>query len=85
MPPEIISEVFKLRDSHCYNLRHTLHYFTDPILGVYNGTESASYAGPKIWEQIPAEIKIMMFLNEKSKNGNLLDIHVEFVGRLYLI
>ena len=57
MPPEIISEVFKLRDSHRYNLRHILHYFTDPILGVYNGTESASYPEPKIWEQIPAEIK----------------------------
>ena len=31
---------------------------------VYNGTESTSYLGPKIWEQIPAEIK-----NKDSLDG----------------
>ena len=64
MSPKIISKVFKLRDTPCYNLRHTSQFSTDPIHSVYNGTESASYLGPKIWEQIPAEIK-----NKESLDG----------------
>ena len=57
MPPDIMNEVFKLRNTPHYNLRHTQHSSTDPIHSAYNGTESASHLGPKIWEQIPAEIK----------------------------
>ena len=41
--PDIINEVFKLRNTPHYNLRHTLHFSTDPIHSVYNGTESVSY------------------------------------------
>ena len=57
MSPKIMSKVFKLRDTPCYNLRHTSQFSKSPIHSVYNETESASYLGPKIWEQIPAEIK----------------------------
>ena len=64
MSPDIMNEVFKLRNTPHYNLRHTSHFSTDPIHSVYNGTESASYLGPKIWEQIPAEIK-----NKDSLDG----------------
>ena len=35
-----------------------------PNDSVYNRNESASYLGPKIWEQIPAEIK-----NKESHNS----------------
>ena len=42
-------------------LRHTSQFSVNPIHSVYNGTESASYLGPKIWEQIPFEIR-----NKKS-------------------
>ena len=49
-------EVFKLRDTPCYNLRHTSQFSIDPIHNVYNGTESVSYLGLNIWEQIPTEI-----------------------------
>ena len=41
--PDIINEVFKLRNTPHYNLRHTLHFSTDPIHSVYNGTGSVSY------------------------------------------
>ena len=40
------------------------HFSTDPIHRACNGTESASYLGPKIWEQIHAEIK-----NKDSLDG----------------
>ena len=59
-----MNEVFKLRNTPHYNLRHTSHFSRDPIHSVYNGTESASYLGPKIWEQIPAEVK-----NKDSLDG----------------
>ena len=57
MSPEVISEVFQVRDTPYYNLRNNSQFLTYPIHGVYNGTESASFLGPKIWEQILAEIR----------------------------
>ena len=56
MSPEIMNEVFKLKGNPHYNLRHTSQFSVDPIHSVYNGAKSASYLGPKIWEQIPSEI-----------------------------
>ena len=44
-----------------YNLRYTFQFSVNPVHGVYNGTESASYFGPKIWEQIPCEIRYKKF------------------------
>ena len=57
MCPKITSEAFKLKDTSCYDLHYTLQFSTDPVHSVYNGMESVSYLGSKIWEQIPAEIK----------------------------
>ena len=64
MSPIIMSEVFKLRDTPCISLWHTSQFSTDPVHCVYNGIESASHLGPKICEQIPAEIK-----NKESLDG----------------
>ena len=61
MSPEIMNEVFKQRSNSHYNLRHTSQFFVNPIHSVYNGTESVSYLGQKIWKQIPSEIR-----NKKS-------------------
>ena len=57
MSHEIMSAVFKVWDTTCYNLQHNSQFSTDPIHSVYNGIEPASYLGPKIWKQIPAETK----------------------------
>ena len=80
--PGIMNEAFKLRNTPYYNLRHTSHFSTDPIHSVYNGTESTSYLGPKIWKQIPPEIKNKDSLDgfkKEIKKGNLLRVHLEFV------
>ena len=45
MSSEIMSEVFKLRDTLCYNLRDTWKYSTNPIHSVYHGNEPASHLG----------------------------------------
>ena len=68
MSRDIMNEVFKLRNTPYYNLRHTSHFSTDPIHSVYNGTESASYLRPKIWEQIRAEIKNKYSFDGFKKN-----------------
>ena len=44
----IMNEVFKQRSNSHYTLRHTSQFSVFPIYSVYNGTESASYFGPKI-------------------------------------
>ena len=55
--PEILNEVFKQQSNPHYNLRHTSEFSVNPIHSVYSGTGSASYLGPKIWEQKHSEIR----------------------------
>ena len=57
MSPEIMNDVFKINGETHYNLQHTTQFLVDPIHNLSNGSESASYLGPKIWEQIPTENK----------------------------
>ena len=57
MSPEIMNDIFKLRENIHYNLRYTSQCLVDPIHNVFNGRESTSYLGPKLWEQISFEIK----------------------------
>ena len=64
MSPDIMNEVFTLRNTPRNNLRHASRFSTDPIHSVYNGPESTSYLRPKILEQITAEIK-----NKDSLDG----------------
>ena len=49
-----------------YKVANKVFKQTIPIIisvhSVYNGTESASYFRPKIWEQIPSEIQNKKFL-----------------------
>ena len=78
--PDIINEVFKQRNNpHC-NLRHTSQFSINSIRSVYNGTESASYLGPKISKQIGNPLKV---LSRRSRNGNQLTALVEFVKSSY--
>ena len=68
-----MNEVFKLREEMHYHLRHITQFLLDPIHSVFNGIESASYLGPKIWEQIPTVKKkktLSSGLKKKLKNGN---------------
>ena len=55
---------------------------------MFNGSESASHLRPKIWEQIPFEIKILtplLVLKKKLENGNLRIASVEFAKFTYQI
>ena len=46
------NDVFKLREEIHYHLRYNTQFLVDLIHSVFNGSESASYLGPKIWEQV---------------------------------
>ena len=52
MSPEIMNEIFQLREKSHYNLRYTSEFIIPPSHSVYHGSESASYLGPTIWELI---------------------------------
>ena len=71
-----MNDIFKIRENTHYNLRHTSQFLVNPIHIVFNGSESASYLGPKIWEETPTEthtskIKTLSSdLKKKSKSGN---------------
>ena len=62
MSPEIMNDIFKLRENTHYSLRHISQFLVDPIHSVFNGSESVSHLGSKIWEQIPFEIENINFL-----------------------
>ena len=70
MSPEIMNEVFKQWSNPHYNLRHASQFSVNPIHSVYNGTESASYLGPKILEQIPSEIRNRKSLEDFKREIN---------------
>ena len=40
-----------------YELRHTSHFSVAHVVGVYNGTVSLSFLGPKIWCIVPTRLK----------------------------
>ena len=67
MSPEIMNEIFQIREEYCYSLRYTSQFATPPIHIVYNGRESVSFMGPKIWKLIPLAFKQIKSLSGFKK------------------
>ena len=57
LSPEIMNEIFQIREESRYNLSYTYQFTIPPIHSVYNGSKSISYMCPKIWELIPPAFK----------------------------
>ena len=88
MSPKITSEAFKLKDTS-FMIYIILRSFLQTQFIVFIMERSQYH----IWDQrfgskyLP-KLKIgnlVLGLKEKSKHGNPLKVHVEFVGHLYLI
>ena len=62
LSPDIVREIFQER-SVPYNLRSDNNFASRHVNSVYHGTESLSFLGPKIWEQVPPELKALESLN----------------------
>ena len=87
--PEIMSEVFNLREETHYNLKNTTRFLVDPIHSVFNGSEWASYLSPKIWEQNPTVIENKDKKLKKDKKWKPLNclcrIYKRFIANLGFI
>ena len=54
--PTIVSELFSFTNTN-YNLRSGSQFHQPSANTVWNGLETISYLGPKIWNMVPAEMK----------------------------
>ena len=54
--PDLLNDVF-IQSTSKYNLRNDNCFKSRKVRSVYFGTESLSFLGPKIWNQVPSEIK----------------------------
>ena len=56
LSPDIVKEIFQKRIVP-YNLRSENSFMSRQVNSVYHDTESLSFLGSKIWEQVPQKIK----------------------------
>ena len=59
LSPPLMGNIFKLRTEIPYNLRNISEFSRPIVNSVYHGTESISYLGPKIWDILPQELKVI--------------------------
>ena len=52
-----MNNIFKLREENPYKLRSVSEFSRPMINGVYHGTESISFLGPKIRDILPEKLK----------------------------
>ena len=57
LAPTIINDLFPLKETNNYNLRHKLFFEIPRNETVHNGFKSISYLGPKISEMLPSEMR----------------------------
>ena len=67
LSPEIMDEIFQIREESRYNLSYTSQFTIPPIHSVYNGRESVSFMDPKIWKLIPPAFKQIKSLSGFKK------------------
>ena len=58
----IVTEIFNKRNPN-QQLRHTSHFSIPSVRSAYNGSESLSFLGPKIWDIVSTELKEVKTLN----------------------
>ena len=66
LSPTIFSEVFSKRSVQ-YHLRHASEFSVPNVKSTFQGTESLSYLGPKIWDLVPKELKELSSLSAFKK------------------
>ena len=55
--PEIMQEVFQVKKQGNYNLRNQKKFVIPQVKSVNHGLESVRFLGPKIWENLPNDLK----------------------------
>ena len=80
MAPEILTEIFPQKDS-IYSLRNSTALQGRSIKTVMYGSETISILGPKIWDILPTELRIIVSPKRKFVNGPQRIVHVVYVKR----
>ena len=62
LSPQLVTEIFEKRNN-VYDLRNPSEFVRPRIQSVFNGEESISYLGPKIWDIVPPELKALETVN----------------------
>ena len=57
LSPEIVNELFQLREPIPYELRQRSQFQIPFFHSVFSRTESLKFLGPKIWALVPNEMK----------------------------
>ena len=57
LSPQLVTEIFEKRN--VYDLKIPSEFVRPQIRSVFNGEESISYLGPKIWDIVPSELKAL--------------------------
>ena len=65
--PETMNEVFQFQIQNHRNLRNNSTFRIPSFNTIFEGKESVSYLGPKIWSQVPDEIKSLESLRSFKK------------------
>ena len=63
LSPTLVKSIFPLREIP-YNLRNSNPFRSTNVHSVFNGTETISFRGPKIWSLVPENIKRAKSLTE---------------------
>ena len=80
--PPILMEIFNKRNPND-QLRHTSHFSIPPVRRVYNGTQSLSFLGPKVWDIVLTElkeVKTQTLLNQELRIGGHKTVHAGYVS-----
>ena len=56
LSPDLVNNIFEKEQIDIFYEEMT-YFLNRQVSSVYNGTESLSFLGPKIWELVPSEIK----------------------------
>ena len=70
LSPPLSNNIFKLTAENSYNLRHVSEFSRLMVKGLFHGTESISYLGPKIWDILPERLKNIKNLEHFKKENN---------------
>ena len=62
LSPQLVTEIFEKRNN-VYDLRNPSDFVRPRIRSVFNGEESISYLGPKMWDIVPPELKALETVN----------------------
>ena len=86
LSPEIMNEIFQIREESRYNLRYTFQFTIPLIHSVYNGRESVSYMALKygsLFHTLSSRLILSQDLKKQLRNGSLVTAPADFAKRIY--